>query len=169
MPRTEIVFEDATLRICSSRNLVVSAWSSTPEPDHLRTLNRALHAQDGKYREHRALLDLVVTGTPRFTDKVRDELVRLLRDPRAQGKGTAHVVTVGGLAGATVRAFLSTVMLLARPEAPNKVFGEVAPAANWLVPLLTTGGEAWTTANVLAVVADVTGKAGAPTPAGAAR
>ncbi len=161
MPRTEIVHEDATLRLGVSRNLLVFAWSGTPESEHIRTLSRVHHTLAGRYHEHLAALDLVVTGTPRFTDPLRDELVRLVRDPRLQGKGTAHVVSMGGLTGATVRAFISTVILLARPAAPNKVFSEVAPAAAWLVPMLTTGGEAWNTAGVLSVVADVTGKVAA--------
>jgi hypothetical protein len=158
MPRTDIVHDDEVLRMGVSRNLVVCAWANAPEVEHIRSLSRAAQGTIGRYKEHRAFLNLVVTGTPRFSDAVRDELVKFIRDTRLQGQGMAHVVSIPGIAGATVRAFLSTVMLLARPVATHKVFSELAPAAAWLVPKLTTGGEAWTSAGVLAAAADTTGK-----------
>jgi hypothetical protein len=170
MARTEIVHADDVLRLGVSRNLLVCAWSSAPDLEHVRSLTRAVHALGNRYHDHRAILDLVVTGTPRFSDGVRDELVRFLRDPRQQGQGGAHVVAIGGIAGTTVRAFLSTVMLLARPTMPHKVFGDISSAATWLVPRLTTGTEAWTAAAVLTVAAEVTGaettraSSGGPSP-----
>jgi hypothetical protein len=159
MPRTEIVHDDAVLRMVVSRNLIVCAWADAPGVEHIRSVSRVAHGVVSRYKEHRAFLNLAHAGTPRFSDAVRDELVKLIRDTRLQGQGTAYVVSIPGIAGATVRAFLSTVMLVARPIATHKVFGDLAPAAAWLVPKLTTGGEAWTSTGVLAVAADATGKA----------
>lgn len=165
MPQTEIVHQDDTLRIGVSRNLIVSAWSNSPEPDHIRILHRALHSISGKHRSQHAMLDLVTSGTPRFSDTIREELVKVIRDPRLGGKGTAHVVAIAGIGGTTVRTFLSTILLVARPVAPNKVFADIAPAAAWLAPLASTEQESWNTADIIAVATEITGRPGKPAPA----
>jgi hypothetical protein len=159
MPRTEKVHEDATLRMGRLKNLLVFAWFGPPEVVHVRALGRELQALSTRYRGEIAALDLLVSGTPSFKDEARDELVRLLRDPRKEGRGAAHVVEVGGLAGAAVRAFLSTVLLLARPARPNKVFADITPAATWLLPHLWRAGEAWSVADVVAAAEEVRGRA----------
>jgi hypothetical protein len=74
---------------------------------------------------------------------------------------TAHVVDVPGLAGTAVRTFLSTVLLVARPGAPHKVFAKLSEGAAWLAPLLSKEGQAWTPTEILDAAAVVS----APGPA----
>jgi hypothetical protein len=157
MPRTELVHQDATLSIGVCRNLVVYAWFAAPDVNHLRGLGRELHSASLRNRGGTAGLGMVVAGTPLFTDGVRDEMVRVLRDPRHMEHGVAHVVKITGLAGVATRAFLSTSFLLARSTRPNKVFDEVSSAASWLVPLLAKSGDTWRVGDVLAVVDEVRG------------
>jgi hypothetical protein len=150
MATVEIVHADATLRIGVCRNLFVLAWTGPPEAPHLRVMAKALQALAAKHDNDMAVLDVIVSGRPLFTDEVRDGLVRVLRDPRTQGRASAHVIEIGGLAGVTTRAFLSTAFLLARSPSPNKVFGDVASGAAWLAPILSKGSQAWSAAEMVA-------------------
>jgi len=156
MIQVEIVHEDATLRIGVARNLSVLAWFDAPGLVQIRAMERARQAFVARHHGNVGSLDVVVSGTPRFSDEIRSEVARIMRDPRLQGTGTAHVVLVDGLLGTTARTFLSTAILLARPATPHKVFGDLRAAAAWLAPLVSRIGEAWTADDILAVQADVT-------------
>jgi hypothetical protein len=156
MPLAEILHEDASLRLGLSRNLLTIAWLGSPESPQLQALGRAMASLTAKHRQDAGMLNIVVSGAPRFTDAVRNEVVRLLREPRLQLRGGAHVVLTPGLAGVATRAFLSTATLLARAETPHRVFGELRPAAAWLAPLLSAGGTAWSVEEILAAQAEAT-------------
>jgi hypothetical protein len=159
MAQTDIVHDDAVLRVGVTRNLVVFAWSAAPDAGHVRSLSRAMSTVSGKNGGRFASMNIVVSGTPRFSDQMREEMVKLLKDPKLQGVGSAHVVNAPGLAGTAVRTFLSTVLLLARPAAPHKVFPSVAEGAAWLAPLLAKDakdGQPWAAAEILAAASVVT-------------
>jgi hypothetical protein len=151
----EIVHHDPTLRAGISRNLFICIWTGTPEVAHVRVMRRSFQTLVTRYRERFGFLDVVVSGTPRFTDEVRNEVVRLIRDPNLQGRGSAHVILLPGLGGTTTRAFLSTVLLLGRSSTPAKVFGELSGGAAWLAPIVTDGGEVWSAEEVLSAEAEL--------------
>jgi hypothetical protein len=162
MARTEILHDDASLRLGVCKNLVIPVWSDTPNVTHIRALGRAIQGACNRYRQDIGVFDLVAAGTPNFSDEVRNELVKIVRDPHLQGRGTAHVIMLPGLPGIATRAFLSTVFLLARSVTPTKVFADARAASAWLVPLLSQGGrEAWTVEEMLAAVAELTRKVAA--------
>jgi hypothetical protein len=102
-----------------------------------------------------ALVNLAVGGTPRFSDGVREETVKLMKHPSFYSLGAAHIVPVAGLAGTTVRAFMSTMILIGRPASPNKVFSDLDSGARWLVRLLAGGRSPWTAAEIKEAVAAV--------------
>ncbi len=105
------------------------------------------------------LLDIIVGGTPNFSQEMRDETTRLTHDPGYSRLGVADVVLISGLTGATVRAFLGTLALLShRRHRPHKVLGDVPSAAEWLAPKLGAGGEAWKPADLVAVATEVMGR-----------
>jgi hypothetical protein len=149
MAQTDIVHDDGTLRVGVTRNLVTFAWHAAPDVAHVKSLSRALSAAATKHGQRFAALDIAVSGAPRFSDEMRAELVKVLKDPKLQGVGTAHVVDIPGLAGTAVRTFLSTVLLVARPAAPHKVFGKLSEGASWLAPLLSKEGQPWTPAEIV--------------------
>lgn len=144
----QVVHHDAALRITVSKNLQINVWTDAPTLAHLR-----LHAAQAQVM-HRAhpdgtgLVNIMVRGTPKFTDGVRDEAVRLRKMPSHYTLGTAHVVLVTGLAGAAVRAFMGTVILMARSPTPSKVFGDIDSAVRWFTPILARGRSAWTAADL---------------------
>jgi hypothetical protein len=100
-------------------------------------------------------MSIAASVAPRFSDAMREELVKLLKDPKIQGVGAAHVVDIPGLSGTAVRTFISTVLLVARPGAPHKVFGKISEGAAWLVPLLSNEGQPWTAAEIVAAAGAV--------------
>jgi hypothetical protein len=143
-----ICFADPILRLATSRNLVVAAWSDAPEVKHLRELRTAARATRRSHPKGTALVNAIVRGTPKFTDEVRAEATELTRDDTLFALGTPHVILAPGIVGAAVRAFLGTVMIVARPGSPNKVFGDMRAALAWLETQLAAGSERWTRAEL---------------------
>jgi hypothetical protein len=159
MAQTDIVHDDAALRIGVTRNFVAFAWLAAPDAAHVKSLSRAVQVVASRHSNRFAAMSIVVSGTPLFSDEMRAEMVKFLKDPKLQGLGNAHVVDVAGLAGTAVRTFLSTVLLVARPGAPHKVFAKLPEGASWLAPLLSKDskdGQSWSPADILAAAAAVT-------------
>jgi hypothetical protein len=144
-----VVHADETLRLVTAKNLLVAVWSDAPTLTQMQSVGRAAAALRRAHPRGAAMLNVVRGGTPSFSNAVREEARRLTSDGHFT-LGVAHVVLLGGLVGATVRAFLSTIVLLGRPKEPTQVFGEAGAALGWLEARLATGGEGWTRDDVQA-------------------
>ena len=155
MAELETVHTDSTLRIVTARNVQVNVWSNAPEIEQLRVFSRVGVAQARQYARGTALLNLVLGGTPSFSEPVRNETIRMMKQTDLFSLGSAHVIVVGGFTGTAVRAFMSTTILISRPRRPNKVFGEPEAAAAWLAPLLARGTEPWSQAKLAALMEQV--------------
>jgi hypothetical protein len=141
MSRLSIVYEDDRAILAKARNVGLVGWREAPTPEligHWHRLGRALAKEHAKS----ACIDIVLRGTPRFSDAMRREAERLASDASIFPLGFAHIVLAPGLAGTAVRAFISTVLLVTRPPAPARVFADARGAATWLVPRLAETG--WT-------------------------
>lgn len=138
-----VVHADETLRILTARNLFVVVWSDAPTVKQMQQMARAASAHRRAHPRGTAMLNVVRGGTPSFESAVRDEARRLTSDGYFT-LAVAHVVLLGGLVGAAVRAFFSTIVLLGRPKEPTHVFGDAGAALGWLADRLATGGERWT-------------------------
>jgi hypothetical protein len=156
VPLVEVPYSDACCRIGTSRNLVVYAWWDVPAVSQLREAGRISRAAARKHPSGTALVNLVVSGTPRFSEEVRAESARIARDSELATLGGVDVILLTGLVGVAARSFLETVNLLSRAPRPRKVFGEVPSAAAWVAGKLAAGAEAWTGAQVEAAVTEVT-------------
>jgi hypothetical protein len=126
----EVLYEDPTLRIWALGAVVGVVWFEAPTYEQMLELHRIARQRVRAYPDGIGLFQLVVRGTPRFTDEVRSEVERLSRDNVFE-LGGAHVILVDGLAGSAARAFLSTVLLVRKKLGPAKVFGGIAEAAEW--------------------------------------
>ena len=146
------VHADATFWIFSARNIQVNLWTDAPTVEQMRAFGRSGAAHARRHPQGVALLNLITSGTPSFSDAVRDETVRLMKLPDMFRLGAAHVVLLEGFKGTAVRAFLATMMLIARPPIPNKVFGDAESAAAWMMPLLAPGAEAWSPEEIVSLV-----------------
>jgi hypothetical protein len=159
MAHVEIVHSDPILRMGVSGNLIVTAWCDAPRVSQVRAMSRALLGVSNRYKQAFGMLNTIVSGTPRFSDDVRQELVKIMRDERLQGRGAAHVIVLGGLAGAASRAFLSTVFLLGRSSSPNRVFSEPREGAAWLVDRLAGTPHPLVEGEILAAYGEVAPRA----------
>lgn len=138
------VHEDPTLRMVSHRNVMFTVWTDAPTLSQVRVFHRESEVFTRSHPSGQVLVNMVLGGVPLFTEPVRDELVKIMKQGTTYTLGTAHLILVGGMAGSAVRAFLSTAMLLARPKVPNRVFGTVADAAVWVHERLGGAGAQWT-------------------------
>jgi hypothetical protein len=129
-PAWEVLHEDATLRIWAIRDLIGVVWFEAPAYEQVQELRRIAKVRGRAFSDGIGLFQVVVRGTPRFTDEVRAEVEKIARD-NVFSRGGAHIILVDGLAGSAARAFLSTILLIRRQRAPAKVFGEIAEAAKW--------------------------------------
>lgn len=143
-PKT--LYESARGFFVEKRNVLIVVWRDAPDLADIRAWHR-LGLFMAKEHATSACIDVVVAGTPRFSDDVRRAAEELARDERIFPLGIAHVLLIPGLGGSAVRAFIGTILLVARPPAPAKVVGDVPSAIAWLLPKLGAG---WTAAELRA-------------------
>ena len=143
-----VVHEDENLRLVTSRNVLVAVWTDAPTVAQMHTLERAARRLGTAHRET-GFANVAVRGTPSFSSEVREEVLRLSRNPKLLSLARAHVIIAPGLVGAAVRAFLSTTLLLARVPVPTKVLSSFDAAAAWLVDPLARGDTRWTREELL--------------------
>jgi hypothetical protein len=149
MPKPDILYTDPVLQIVAHQNLLVIAWSDAPTAYQMRECALVGRALARKHRGGIALLDLILSGKPNFSSEVREEAVKLNRDPTLFRLGIADAVLVSGLTGVAVRAFLSTVGLMARSTVPTRVCASLVDAEEWLLPQLTRGGQSWVSGDLV--------------------
>ncbi len=149
MSTPDILYTDPVLQISAHQNLLIIAWSDAPTAAQMRECERAGRSLARKHSGGIALLDLILSGKPNFSSEVREEAVKLNRDPTLFRLGIADAVLVSGLVGVAVRAFLSTVALLARSKVPSRVCASLADAEEWLLPQLTRGDQSWVSGDMV--------------------
>jgi hypothetical protein len=144
-----VLHEDATLRIETRDDLMVVVWRDAPTGPQMLAFENAAREHARSWPKGTACANVVVSGTPRFTDEVRTSAARMSRDRTLLSLGVAHVVLVGGLRGTAARAFLGGIVLIAGLSRRAQVFGEIDPSAAWLADKLSRGAAGgWTAAEV---------------------
>jgi len=123
----------------NARNLGLVGWRSAPLADDMRRWRSFGHTLCRTYPEGSACIDLVVSGTPSFSSEMRKESEQFASDAKIFPNGIAHIVLLEGLAGTAARAFISTVLLVARTPTPSKSFADSRTAAPWLRERLGKG------------------------------
>lgn len=143
MLHTRVVYEDDIMRQAVVRNIHIVAWFNAPTVDHMHAYGRCARRVYARYRGQSAFFNLAVDGRPTFSDDVRKASVDYVNEGAHQ-LGAAHVILIPGFVGVTTRAFLGTVILLARPPNPTKVFDDIETAAAWQATNLASfPGEKW--------------------------
>jgi hypothetical protein len=127
-----IVHEEGMLRIATFQNVQINVWSDAPDVHQMKAFGRHALAFSHARGKHTVLLNAVIRGTPRFSEGVRDEVVKAMRIRGVFKLGAAHLITVPGFPGTATRAFLSTAILIGRPKTPTKVFGDPGEACEWV-------------------------------------
>ncbi|MFO0589400.1 MAG: hypothetical protein U0441_17815 [Polyangiaceae bacterium] len=164
MNRIRIVHEEGMLRIAYFQNVQINVWSDAPDVHQMRAFGRYATSFAGQRGKKTALLNGVIRGTPRFSDGVRDEVVKAMKLRGVFTLGAAHLITVGGFAGTATRAFLSTAILLSRSKNPTKVYGDPDEACEWITSIAAAHAdppapEPWGKADLLAAYEEaITGR-----------
>jgi hypothetical protein len=148
-------YATSSVRIATSRNLILGAWTKTPTVADLGALEKVAHGMNRDHATGCGLLSLILGGTPQFPDDVRAEFVRLNGDPTLFSLASARALLVPGLAASAVRAFFSTVTLKGKSDRPTQAFTSLPDATAWLAPRLSVGGAIWTPSDVTAVAKPV--------------
>lgn len=144
--------EDARVRIVSDGELLIAVWTNAPLGEQMRALGAAQlghHDQLGALKQ--IFVNLVIDGTPEFSDEVRKSAVELSRRGETWETITAHIIMIPGLRGIAVRSFVSTFVLLARAWERTSVFGDVQAAAKWIAK---KHGSRWTEQRVEEALTD---------------
>jgi hypothetical protein len=142
----EVLHDEPKFGLAARRNLIVALWRDAPRVEWFRAIREVAWPHASGVPEGGGWINLIVSGTPRFSDEARREAAEVSKRDDLYTRGTAHVVTLPGLAGAATRAFLGTIFLLARSKTPTKVFATTADASQWLAPLL---GAQWTPGEIV--------------------
>ncbi len=143
---TDVQAIDA-VRVARIGSLFMQAWSGDPTPAAHELVRAAADRAIELHPKNLCLLSLVRIprlGRPPSEDSRRRSRAQSERlDPHLQA--SAIVFDVDGITGAAVRMFVSSVLLLSRPQAPTKTFSESDIAIDWLCghdgiePALATG------------------------------
>ena len=128
----ELRYHDDVLVLLVRHNILALAWYNAPRAGHLLEVMRQVHAVHRATQISPCLYNIVIRGTPRFPDEVREDAARLVRETSDYRSTTAHVIEVEGLAGTAARMFLSTMVLLSRHKPNVRVFSDHQEAATWI-------------------------------------
>ena len=135
----ELRYHDDVLVLLVREHVLALAWYNAPRAGHLLEVLRQMHVVHRATRMSPCLYNIVIRGTPRFPDQVREESVRLVRETTQYDSVTAHVIEVDGLPGTATRMFLSTMVLLARHTPKVRIFADHREAARWIEGLEGSG------------------------------
>ena len=150
MEGLRVRYADSTLRLTSLDNVIVAAWFDAPVLDHMRVIDRQTRYMRREHDVGFVYVNVAVTGIPKFSKEVIDEIERMGKLVTERDLATAHVVLMNGLAGTAVRTFLSTALLVSRPPEPNKVFADLTASVRWMLRFLTAAGHyVWTDERLL--------------------
>jgi hypothetical protein len=145
MRGTATLHDDATLHVESRDDLLIVVWRDAPTGPQMLVFENAAREHARAWPKGTACANLVVSGTPRFSDEVRTAAARMSRDRTLLGLGVAHVVLVGGLRGTAARAFLGGIVLIAGLSRRAHVFGDIDASSAWLAEKLARGAAGgWT-------------------------
>ena len=128
----ELRYHDDVLVILARRNLLALAWYDAPRRGHLLEVLRQMQAIQRASPTPPCLLNVVIRGTPSFSDEVREEAARLVRGTDQFESATAHVIEVEGFPGTATRMFLSTMLLISRQRPKVRVFADYREGVKWL-------------------------------------
>lgn len=135
--QAKICHSDEDLYIVGAGQLLMAVWSVAPEMSHMKVLAQAGDRHRSSLRgEKQVFVNVVLDGTPNFSEEVRAEATRHSQRYAPFRAAAAHVICIKGFRGIAVRSFMSTMILLARPVTPAKVFDSMDSASNWLLTYL---------------------------------
>lgn len=111
--------------------VALSVWDSEPTLEDARGSTRLL-GELAKRHERIGLLAVLGTSCSVPDDEVRSELRRGVTAVAGSVGAVANLVEGLGFRSAALRGVLTSMVLMIRPGYPQKIFGELEPAAAFL-------------------------------------
>lgn len=146
MSEIEVLHDEPQFAIAARRNLTLALWRDAPQAGWFRAIREKSWPYAGRWPDGAGWINLIVSGTPSFSEEMRREAAEVSKRDDLYTLGTANIVALDGLRGSATRAFLGTIFLLSRSKTPTKVFATPEDAASWLAPRL---GPPWTSDEIL--------------------
>lgn len=129
----EIQHDEGGWRVGRWRNLMLTGLCKPPTAKSFQAIRKAQAAlleEKGKIGGLTLAVGLRL-GPFDMSEAMRSELGQLMNVPNLRGH-SAIVIESEGFAGATARAVLGAIILLARPDSPQKIFETRLEAFRWL-------------------------------------
>lgn len=139
------------------RELFLCRWVDAPLLPQMNEMERVARAYEAQQPTGCSLANVVVDGTPVFSNEVRRRSTELTGDPTLFDGFRAHVVLLGGLRSLAVRSFINTFLLLGKPPRPSRALSSIPEAVDWMLPQLQTG---WSREELVATLEYVRDAAG---------
>jgi len=133
VPGFELLYDDGSWRVALWKNVLLTGVADAPTG---RSLAAVAQGQERLFTVSGAVAGLTVItgmhmGRIQLNEDVRSAIGRMMRVPNLKGH-SAIAIETEGFASATVRALLSAVVLLSRPESPQKIFDSRLDGARYL-------------------------------------
>jgi hypothetical protein len=138
----EVLHDEGGWRVGLWKNLLFTGISTSPTASSLQLVRegqRRLFEMPGAVGGLTLVTGLRL-GPLDLSEAMRTEIGRMMNVPNLRGH-SAIVIESEGFAGATVRAVLGAVILLAKPDSPQKLFETRIDAARYLAQHAPAG---WT-------------------------
>jgi len=155
----EIAFRNDIVIIATQDNALAAVWLGSPGVELLKQVQRIGIALAGKYPQGILFVNVMLRGKARFSAEARAEAAQQTTENAIRATACSHIIAATGLVAATVRAFMSTVLMLSRPTRPTKVFTNIQEAAPWLVGLAPPGEPGWSKDKLIAFYDEVVAEA----------
>jgi hypothetical protein len=140
------------LKLHGTQGLVIALWTEAPNMTELCEMEEAGLRQQRINGGKAALMNVVVSGQPIFPEDIRTKCKEMISQGRPFNWAVAHLILLGGVAGAGVRAFLTASALFASKAIPKRAFGQRGDACVWMAKQLGKGWSVEKVEQTLAVV-----------------
>lgn len=139
---TDFMLERDDVAVAAVNNVVVVVWKKTPTAESAGLIGPLYKRVSDRSKDGIGLLVVIAEGVSVPNDKVRKLATEAMNEVRHSLRASAAVITTTGLLGATTRAVLSTMLLLAPSEGESRVFAGTDEAIEWLGGKLVPAGSA---------------------------
>jgi len=129
----ELLHDGSGWRVALWKNLLLTTISTPPTAKDMEAVRRGqarLLAEEGAVGGLTLVVGLRLAPFD-LSEAMRSEIGKLMNVPNLRGH-SAIVIESEGFASATVRAVLGALILLSKPESPQKMFESRAEAARYL-------------------------------------
>lgn len=126
--------------VATWRNVLLTNWRAKVRADPLESTRSLSFALRDRYPTGIVVYNVIEHGIPMPDPDVRELASEILGQTGGHVLCTATMIIGEGIWAGMARAALATISLFARTPHPQKVFAELAEAADWVAPNVSPAG-----------------------------